>query len=150
MDKNTKLIESFFDAYEQRFSDSLGSENIDIEEQADAFSECFIGANPNGVQCVKNDREFKANTPALYKFYQSIGTKSMKLVSKNITLLNEYHALVKTNWVTQITKKDNSVVTIVFDNFYLVQILNEKVKIFAYITDDEQKVLKEHGIAPYK
>jgi hypothetical protein len=150
MSKNTKAIDSFFETYEKRFTDALESEKVDIEGHAEAFADCVVGANPQGVQCLKNDDGFKANIPTLYKFYKSIGIKSMRLLSKDITVLNEYHSLVKTHWVTQVTKKDNSTIIIEFDNFYLVQVLNDKVKIFAFITDDEQKVLREHGIEPYK
>ena len=34
--------------------------------------------------------------------------------------------------------------------FYLVQTMNEKVKIFTYVAEDEQKALKENELEPYK
>jgi hypothetical protein len=39
----------------------------------------------------------------------------------------------------------NTSVVIDFDTFYFVQRI-KNLKIFAYITGDEQKVLKEHGL----
>lgn len=150
MNENKPAIEKFFAAYEKRFNAALKTDEADIEGYTDAFTDCFIGASPQGIQCFKNDDELKAAISKMYEFYKSIGTKSMKILSKEITTLNEYHSLVKIYWQSQFIKRDQSVVTIEFENFYLLQTMHGEIKIFSYVTGDEEGVYKEHGIEPYR
>jgi hypothetical protein len=150
MNDKKPSIESFFTAYEKRFNDALKADEADIEGHTDAFTDCFVGAGPKGTQCFKNNDDLKASIPKMYAFYKSIGTESMKILSKEITTLTEYHSLVKIYWQSQFIKRDHSLVTIEFENFYLVQTLDNKIKIFSYVTGDEEGAYREHGIEPYR
>lgn len=145
---NQKLVD-FFDAYEKRFNDAITTAKVDVDATAHAFAGCFVEASPAGIICGKNDEEFKERTKKGYAFYKSVGTQSMKIVKKEITLLNEWHALAKIYWKTDIIKKDKSEINIEFNVFYLVQMLNEQIKIFAYITEDEEKAFKDNQLEPY-
>jgi hypothetical protein len=54
--------------------------------------------------------------------------------------------MIKIHWLSEYLKKDNSHLSIDFDVFYFVQYVNGAIKIFSYITGDEQKILKENGL----
>jgi len=147
MDNVDKKLEEFFREYEARFNKSLTG-TIDVEATANSFADCFIGANPFGVLCSKNDDQFRIVIPQGYEFYISIGTKSMSIDSIKVSSLDEYHSMVKVHWRAFYNKRDGSEELIEFDVIYFVQIIDEKPKIFAYITGDEQGVLREKGLIP--
>ncbi|WP_410509479.1 hypothetical protein RSJ42_04460 [Methanosarcina hadiensis] len=145
MDDIEKKLEDFFRKYEARFNKSLVG-TIDIEETANSFTDCFIEANPFGVHCGKNDDQFRAVIIQGYDFYKSIGTKSLIIDSVKVSSLDEYHSIAKVHWRSFYNKKDGREELIEFDVIYFVQMIDEKPKIFAYITGDEQKMLREKGL----
>ncbi|WP_269851716.1 hypothetical protein [Methanosarcina horonobensis] len=105
MDNNIeKKLEDFFRKYEARFNESLVG-TIDVEEAANSFTDCFIGANPFGVLCGKNDDQFRAVITQGYEFYKSIGTKSMIIDSVKVSSLDEYHSMAKVHWRSFYSKK---------------------------------------------
>ena len=139
-------IEKFFSDYETRFNKTLEDPpEIDIDGIVDFFASSFIGASPLGVACSKNDVEFRNALLQGFEFYMSIGTISMKVASLGITTLDEYHAMAKVHWDSRY-KKDESEIRIEFDVIYFLQLIDEKPKIFAWVTGDEQKVLREYGL----
>lgn len=148
MDTVKQTLENFFDAYEARFNAALNGLPVDIEGTTAAFADTFIEASPQGIICGANDDKFREAIPKGYDFYRSIGTKSMRIVWRNITPLDDYHALVKIHWQGVYAKAHGSEEKIDFDVIYFVQMLDDTPKIFAYITGDEQKVLHEHGLIP--
>lgn len=148
MEKITGRIEkldAFFDAYAQKFNESLKGET-DVESMVNSFAESFIEASPKGIMEGKNDAEFKKGAVKGYEYYKNIGTKSMDIMDKSITLLDEFHAMVKIGWKGTYEKKNGEALTIEFDVFYMVQELNGSIKIFAYVTGDEEKALKDNGL----
>ncbi len=144
-----ELISRFFDDYASRFNKALKGEMPDVEETVNSFASCFVEASPAGIICSKNDERFRDAIPKGYEYYRSIGTVSMKIGSKAITELDEYHAMVKVHWQTLYQKKEGNREEIGFDVHYFVQVINGTVKIFSYITGDEQKLLQEKGLVPY-
>ena len=144
----TQKIETFFSDYETRVNKSLlDPPQIDIEGVVDSFTSSFIGASPLGVACAKNDADFRTAMLQGLTFYKSIGTKSMKVSSLDIQPLDEYHIMVKVHWDSSYAKNDRQI-RIEFDVIYFLQMIEEKPRIFAYITGDEQKTLREHGLIP--
>ncbi len=147
MDSVDKKLKEFFREYEARFNRAMAG-SIETEATANAFASCFLEANPFGVNCGKNDDQFRAVIPRGYEFYRNIGTKSMKIASLDITPLDDYHSMAKVHWQAIYRKKDGSEECIEFDVIYFVQTINDQLKIFAYITGDEQGVLRERGLIP--
>lgn len=141
-------IERFFNAYAARFNAALSGGDVPVDETVKAFASCFVEASPVGVVCGKNDASFREAIPKGYSFYKSIGTQSMKIESKEISILDDYHAMVKVHWIAAYAPEDKAPFIIAFDVFYFLQHLKEDLKIFAYITGDETRVLKEHGLIP--
>jgi hypothetical protein len=72
----------------------------------------------------------------------------MHIRSKEITTLDHLHSMVKVGWQYTAKKKDATQVVIDFDVYYFLSHVGGEPKIFAYITGDEQKLLKEHGLIP--
>ena len=61
--------------------------------------------------------------------------------------LDDYHALAHTHWWSSYRRKSGDTVEIEFDNIYVLRLAaGQEPQIFAYITGDEQQVLKDHGL----
>lgn len=146
----TELIAAFFDDYARRFNQALNGDMPDVDKTVAAFASCFVEASPVAVICNKNDERFKDAIPKGYDFYRSIGTQSMKICSRVITVLDSMHAMVKIHWQALYVKQAGNREEIGFDIHYFVQVKDGAVKIFAYITGDEQQLLKDRGLVPYK
>ena len=144
MSKRKKNIEEFFSTYEAHFNKALSNERITTEEMTQFFEDCFIESRPEGVVCGKNDDQFVKKIQAAFEFYKGIGSKSMTIVSKDITLIDDLHALAKIYWRYAYVK-DEREGTIDFTNYYFVS-TREQVKIFGYIVGDEQKALADKGL----
>ena len=146
MEYRHQQIDSFFNGYAVLFNKGINGESSNVEEIARLFADCFIAASPDGVHCGKNDEQFRTAIPQGYDFYKNIGIISMEIISKEITILDDYHTMTKVHWKSGFTKKDNSTGSLEFDVIYFIQTMTSKHKIFAYITRDEQKALREHGL----
>jgi hypothetical protein len=147
MQEITGKIRDFFAQYEARVNRALEeTPDFDAKGTAEAFSDFFIAANPNGVACGKNDEKFQLQILHGYEFYRSIGTKSMKISRLTTTSLDEFHVQTKVRWQSNYEKRDGKGEKIDFDVIYLLQIIGEKPKIFAYITGDEERDLRERGL----
>lgn len=137
-------IEQFFEEYEKRFAEGLAG-NAVAEETAKAFADFFVEASPMGIMGGKNDQEFLDRVPKGYDFYRSIGITKMEIRQLDITELNELHYMVEVYWES-FYEKDSQPGSIEFSVIYFLQHLNGSLKVFAYITGDEQAVLKERGL----
>jgi hypothetical protein len=146
MDNRKVQLKSFFKQYSERFNQALKGEITDSEKTAACFSDCFIEASPAGVSCGKNDDSFRAAIPQGYSFYKSIGITSMETLAISTSILDQFHAMVKVHWKSYFIKKDLTGRSIEFDVIYFVQTKDDKHKIFAYITGDEQAALQENGL----
>jgi hypothetical protein len=144
MSKRKKNIEEFFSAYEAQFNNSLSGDRVTTEEMSQFFEQCFVESSPAGVTCGKNDEQFIEKVRSGFDFYKSIGSKSMTIVSKDITLLDDLHAMAKIYWRYSYVK-DEREGTIDFTNYYFVT-TRDQVKIFGYIAGDEQKALADKGL----
>lgn len=141
-------LDNFFNRYEARFNEALAGEEPEIEETANSFTESFIAASPAGVRAGQNNSEFRKSLNEGWMFYKQIGVHSMDILSTQITILDDFHALVKVHWNCSFVRKDKSRGETAFEVFYLVQKKDEDIRIFAYITGDEQQVLKDEGLIP--
>lgn len=142
-----RKIEEFFERYQKSFNKAIKeSSEIDAKEMAQCFSDCFIAANPAGVACGKNDEELESQILKGLQFYRSIGTSSMNVSEIAVTALNQFHALARIRWQSQYRKRDGEGERIDFDVIYLLEINGERPRIFAYITGDEEKALRERGL----
>jgi hypothetical protein len=143
-------IALFFDNYARRFNEALHGSLPDIENATACFAECFIESNPNKIILTQNNDSFKAAIPQGFNYYRSIGLQNMKICSKAITILDDYHALVKIHWQSLYIKKEGNKMELGFDTHYMVRVINGVVKIFCYVSSDEQQFMEENGLVPYQ
>lgn len=139
-------MDSFFKQYADRFNKTLQGDISDVELTTDLYSDCLIAVNPLGVNCAKNDEQLRDAMVKGYAFYKDIGITSMEIVSKEITLLDDFHTMIKVCWRSNFVKKDGSKGSIEFENIYFTQTRENQHKVFAYITGDENAVLKKIGL----
>ena len=141
---------AFFNAYAQRFNDALQGKPYSIEGITAAFADSFIESSPVGVIANTNDEKFSAMVPKGYEFYKSIGTTGITIKSKEITLLDNLHSMVRVGWKSDYERKDCSAVSIEFDIIYFLTEAGGEPKIFSYIAGDEEKAIKDNGLETYK
>lgn len=144
MDEIHDKIEQFFEEYQKKFAEGLAG-HPDVEAIAGVFANFFIEASPVGISGGENDEAFRDAIPKGYDMYRSIGTTEMKINQLSIRDLDDYHYEAEAYWEA-FYEMDGISQSIEFTVIYYLQYLNEELKIFAYITGDEQKVLKERGL----
>ncbi len=107
-----------------------------------AFADYFVGANPNGVMGAKNGLLFRLILPRGVARYRKLGTLAMDIEKIEVTGLDDFHAMAKVDWRARYRTGQQ----IPFTNIYFLQIRDREPKIFAWITPDEEKALKEAGL----
>ena len=148
MQNHELAVRRFFEAYQGRMNAALQKPPaIDVSAAAAAFASYFVGSNPTKVAGGKNGWLFRLMIPRGYASYRRLGTQRMEIRGLSITSLDDHHVLARTHWWSSYRRKSGDSVEIEFDNIYLLHIASgQEPKIFAYITGDEQQVLKDHGL----
>src|SRR5690606_11802627 len=143
-----QTIREFFEAYARRFEASLapGGE-VDIDGVTESFAPYFVESSPVGVHGGRNGLLFRWMVPRGFAHYRKLGTRRMRIESLDITELDAMHAMAKVCWHSEYVKKNGDAVAIDFVVIYLLRVAGDGPKIFAYVSGDEQKALREHGLA---
>ncbi|HEU5291407.1 MAG TPA: hypothetical protein VFU05_12235 [Cyclobacteriaceae bacterium] len=142
---NSTRIDDFFSRYALSMNSALFDAEVDLQPITDSFSGYVVGANPFGVFGGSNSDAFKNSILEGVKSYKKMGIISMNIQSTEVTMLNEFHAMVKVNWKS-FYEKNGKTGEIPFENIYLIQLLNNIPRIFAFITGDEQTELRKHNL----
>jgi predicted ester cyclase len=140
-------VKAFFARYAERFNRSLAGEKIDAKDVAGSFASHFVEASPVGVNGGKNGLLFRFMIPRGFAHYRKIGTTKMKIADLSVEPLDACHALAKVHWDSRYEKKDGTGDRIEFEVTYFLHFQDGDPKIFAYITGDEERVLREHGLS---
>jgi predicted ester cyclase len=139
-------VKAFFARYAERFNRSLAGEKVDPKDVAESFAKHFVEASPSGVAGGKNGLVFRWMIPRGFAHYKKLGTTQMEIADLVIEPLDALHALAKVRWDSRYQKKDGTGDRIEFDVTYLLHFEGGEPKIFAYITGDEERILREHGL----
>lgn len=145
MDNETR-VRAFFDAYARRFNDALAGKRVDLSEVRKAFADYFVEASPAGIRGGRNGLLFRLRLPLGFRFYRRIGTTAMRIARIEVTPLDDLHLMARVYWDSRYTRKDGSAAQIEFDNVYFVQMQHGEPRIFACVTGDEARLLKQHGL----
>ncbi len=137
-------VRQFFGMYAERFNRALGGDT-DMEGIAGQYASEFIAASPAGVMTGKNDETLKQVMAQGYERYRQMGTKEMRIRSISVTPIDEQHGMARVAW-TAVYAKDNQDIPIDFDVHYLLQEKDGTLKVFGWVSGDEQALLKQHGI----
>lgn len=143
MTKDT--LEKFFQRYERFFMQSLSGE-IDGDEMSELYAPDFIAASPIGVLAGKNDTGFRQALSDGYEQYRKIGTKGMRVRDVEMLRIDEFHCVANVAWTASYEVPNKHQVHIDFDVYYLMQELNGKLRIFGWISGNEQELLKQYGV----
>jgi len=145
---NDQAIKDFFSAYERRVNDALIDPlKIDSLGMTSAYTSNFIEASPSGVQVFQNNEQFVTALGPAFEGKRRIGTRSMSVTALNTTIIDDLHAAVKIRWLAHYERrKDQKAINVEFDETYLLQSVDGKPRIFAYVAGDEQETLKKYGL----
>jgi hypothetical protein len=147
-DIRSQLI-SFFDQCAARLNQAVADDPIiDIEATADAFAESFVEVSPVAIRSRRNGEHFRQMIPRGFEFYRSIGTRSVSIWSREFMQIDDLHWMAKIHWQVCCEPAGSAAELIDFDIFYFIQMADATPKIFAYITGDEQRALRNHGLTP--
>ena len=138
-------VRKLFGRYESFFNQSLRGDT-DMDEVASLYASEFIGAAPAGVMTGKNDEQFKQVMAQGHAHYRAIGTKEMRIRNIRISPIDNHHCVAHVAWTATYARRDQADVAIDFDVHYLVQDLHRELKIFGWVSGDEQALLRKHGI----
>lgn len=138
-------VEKFFQKYEQFFMQSL-SGNVNPDEITELYAPEFIAASPMGVMTGKNDIDFQKALSYGYEQYRKMGTIGMHVCKIKVYPIDEYHSVAHVSWRASYQKSDKSRVDIDFEVHYLMQEIKGKLRVFGWISGNEQEVLRENGI----
>ncbi len=145
-----RRVETFFAEYQDRLARALQEPpEVDAQATAAAFADCFVEASPKGVVCGQNDEAFRTVIPKGFEFYRSIGTRSMTIASLDTTPLDPLHVMARAHWVALYDRKPDGIeVRIEFDVIYFLQEREQALRIFAFVTGDEEQAFRDHGLVP--
>ena len=138
-------VEKFFQKYEQFFMQSLIGK-LNPDEITELYAPEFIAASPMGVMTGKNDIDFQKTLSNGYEQYRKMGTIDMHVCKIKIYPIDEYHGVAYVFWRASYQKSDKSRVDIDFEVHYLMQEIKGKLRVFGWISGNEQEVLRENGI----
>lgn len=142
-----RIVRAFFEAYAHRTNAALARPpRVDIKGMQDAFAEHFVAADPNGVQGGRNGLLFRLMLWWGFRTYRKLGTRSIDLTGLEVTSLDDFHAMARTEWVARYDGSVGDGEDIPFANYYFLQIRDGEARVFAYVTPDEQQALKTHGL----
>jgi len=143
MSRFEPIVNDFFAAYAKRMNDALADPKaLDVAAMRAAFADYFVGADPNGVRGAKNGLLFRLMLPRGVARYRKMGTTAMDIEALTVTALDDFHIMARVGWRASYRTGQR----IDFTNIYLLQIRDSVAKIFAWITPDEEKALKEAGL----
>jgi hypothetical protein len=138
-------VRKFFERYERFFNQSLGGD-MDMDEVAALYASDFIAASPAGVMTGKNDDQLKQVMAQGYARYRAIGTKEMRIRNVRLSPIDDHHCVAHVAWTATYARKDQLDIAIDFDVHYFVQKLDGELKVFGWVSGDEQALLRKHGI----
>jgi hypothetical protein len=138
-------VRAFFERYESFFNRSLGGE-MDTDELAALYASEFIAASPAGVMAGRNDDRLKQVMAQGYERYRAIGTKEMRLRDVRLSPIDGHHCLAHVAWTAVYARKGQPDAAIDFDVHYFLQELGGELKVFGWVSGDEQALLTQHGV----
>ena len=148
MEARQREIESFFAEYARRSDEALRSPpREDVAGTAAVFAPFFVEAGPHGVSGGANNEAFRALIPQGHAHYRRIGGKGMQVTRVKVSELDDHNAMVRVDWCfTYERPVDRRRGEIVFQNIYFLNFAAGEPKIFAYITPDEERAMRDHGL----
>lgn len=146
--KQSTDLKSFFDAYAKRSNDALQNPpKEDVDGTVASFAPYLVESSPQGVMGGANNAEFRQMIGQGFAKYRDIGGTAMRVTGVKVTELDDANAMATVDWEFDYKRnKDGKTGTVGFTNRYFLNLAGDTPKIFAYITPDEQRAMKDHGL----
>ena len=138
-------IREFFNRYQRFFMEAL-ADNLDTDELSALYTSDFIAASPAGVMTGKNDDTLKQAMINGYAHYRAIGTKNMQVRNIRLSRIDDQHAVAHVSWTAVYAKPSQPDISIDFEVHYFLQEIDNKPKVFGWVSGDEQALLRERGV----
>ncbi len=136
----TPNVQQFFDQYAQSRS------ALDIDIIASQYPESIMFAGPNGVRITEKPAILEAVAKG-QEFLRAIGHKSTKVVSLDVTKLDERYALVRAQFVWRFEKPTAQPIDVKVDATFILHIDGEAQQIvFQHEHEDFQQSLRVNGV----
>lgn len=81
-----------------------------------------------------------------YERYRAMGTKAMRLREVRLDPIDGLHGVAHVAWTATYARGDGPDVAIDFDVHYLLQERDGELKVFGWVSGDEEASLRKHGI----
>jgi hypothetical protein len=151
MDSLETRIRAFFKSYENQYRRALkGPAGVDARKLAAHFAGYFVESSPRGAHGGSNGWLFRFMIRRGFGFYRKLGTREMTLELVDVGVVDDRHSMAKVAWEAHCIRKDGSEVLVPFEHIYFLRHERNTFKILAYIANDPQKLLEEHGLVSKK
>ncbi|MGX5846780.1 nuclear transport factor 2 family protein [Mesorhizobium sp. PL10] len=138
-------VQKFFKAYEKIYNDAI-ADKVDLNDVADKYSAGFVSVTPAAVMVGENGQQLKTIMKKGFEAYRAIGSKKMTCTDVSVTSIDQDHCVAKVSWSGDYERKDGKPVTIDFAISYLVEKRDGALKVFGWISGDEQAEFRKHGL----
>jgi len=136
-------VRKFFTAYEHAVN------SFDADLLSAQFVESFMGADPNGVFCHRNDQSLHEAVAQRRDMYEQMGFRFAEILSIAETPIDEHYMMAKVHWRMVFEKIKGQPREFKFFITYFLFEAPEGLRIVFFIArEDEQKVLREAGLLP--
>jgi hypothetical protein len=132
-----------------RFFDSFARQSSGENTQAQIaqFADTFLAAGPQGAKCVTS-ADFALAIPKRKLLFDSLGCRSVTLVSLEETPLGVRYVLARTKWQMTFSRPNADPEQVLADSTFIVDTAGDEFKIVLYLANqDIMQVLKSRGIA---
>jgi len=140
-----KVVRGLFERYQDNFRKAL-YEQVDMDQVTSSYATAYVAASPAGVSVGQNDEQLTLALRRGFERYRQIGTKDMQLRNVRTTPIDEYHCLAHVAWTAVYYRGTEPDISIDFDVHYFVQQRHGTLKIFGWVSGDEEAALKQHGV----
>ena len=136
---NKDTLRLFFEGYSEA---SMSSNSAVL---ASYYADAFIASGSTGSAAFENDEQFLAWLGQVFEFNQSVGMRSLEVVSIHETPISDHHAFATVEWGAKFEKTGDE--RICFEISYLLRFSEGKPLILAYIShEDQEATMKAWGI----
>ncbi len=138
-------VRKFFKAYERVYNDAMGGE-VNMDDVGQMYSTGFVSVTPAGVMVGENGQPLKDVMRKGFEAYRALGSKKMTYTDVAVTAIDRDHCVARVQWSGQYQRKNKECLTIDFEVNYLVERRDGRLKVFGWITGDEQAEFRKHGL----
>ncbi|MGV8839619.1 MAG: hypothetical protein ACWA6X_04880 [Bauldia sp.] len=141
-------VKAFFAAYGRRSDAALRQPPVeDIDGVVADFAPFFVGAGPGGVMGGANDATFRTAVAAGFARYRELGGTSFEVIAVVVQPIDDFNVMAKVEWRFSYDRaKERKKGRMDFTNVYFLNAAGGALRIFAYVTPDEEAALRQEGL----